>query len=101
MQVAIPTSFIHISGMSRDPSIAKPKAVPSEGVDLVDIEVAINFDLIERRKSVRPIPVAEAVERDDEESWSTWMELTAQQDLEVKSKSAIAKLRQLLRQKNA
>jgi hypothetical protein len=63
----------------------------------IDFEVEINPDLIERRKSLRPIPVPEAIERNDEESWSTWSELTAQQVREAASKSAVAKLRQLLR----
>lgn len=85
--------------MSLEPTFAKRKAVHAVAVEFVDIDVAINPDLVERRKSVRPIPVAEAVERDDEESWSTWMELTAQQDQDVKSKTAVAKLRQLMRLK--
>lgn len=83
--------------MPTDPPKPNPRTHSAAPVEPVDFEVEINPDLIERRKSVRAIPVPEAIERNDEESWSTWSELTARQDREAASKSAVAKLRQLLR----
>jgi hypothetical protein len=72
-----------------------PPAPPT--VEVVDIELVLNLDLIERRKFVRPIPAAEAIEHNDEETWSTWSELAALHDQQAESNSAMEKLRQLLR----
>jgi hypothetical protein len=47
-------------------------------VSQAEIDWLLNPELIERRAKLRPIPCPEAVELDDEESWSTWNELAAQ-----------------------
>ena len=65
--------------------------VPSGSVDL-----AIDPDLIERRRFVRPIPAPEAIERNDDESWSNWNELCAQQDKEAEHAAVVVKLRQMI-----
>jgi hypothetical protein len=56
-------------------SRVKRRTVTTAAEERADIELQINLDLVERRKSVRPIPAPEAIECDDEESWSTWNEL--------------------------
>ncbi|WP_342618376.1 hypothetical protein [Rhodoferax sp. GW822-FHT02A01] len=43
-----------------------------------EIEMLLNPELIERRRHLRRIPCPEAIELDDEASWSTWNELAAQ-----------------------
>jgi hypothetical protein len=72
---------------------------PPAPVLAVDLELVVNLDLIERRKSVRPIPAPEAIEHNDEETWSTWSELAALHDQQAASNSAITRLRQLLSRK--
>ncbi len=100
--------------MTRDASSDPPPAGSTLLQETADIALEINFDLIERRRSVRPIPCPEAVERDDEESWSTWNELMAQpvarparqpsrqpakQPADQSASAAMATLRHLLRRK--
>jgi hypothetical protein len=80
-------------------SKGKQKVAAPAPAELLDPNVAIDSELIERRRRVRTIPVPEAVERNDEESWSTWSELSAEQDKAAESALAVAKLRQMLRSK--
>lgn len=86
-----------LPAMSRDFSRPKAKQAPPAPVECVAIETLVNLDLIERRKSVRPIPAPEAIEHNDEATWSTWSELAALHDQKAASASAMEKLRQLLR----
>lgn len=86
--------------MVNNPKSDKHKTGPPGPVEVVDIELVINLDLIERRKSVRPIPAPEAIESNDEETWSTWSELAALHDQQAARLSAVAKLRQLLPRKS-
>jgi hypothetical protein len=58
-----------------------------------------NPDLLERRKSIRPIPCPEATEHNDAESWSTWNALMAEHTEQHASDAAIAKVHSLLRRK--
>ncbi|WP_158558888.1 hypothetical protein [Rhodoferax lacus] len=44
-------------------------------LERAEIDMLLDADLIERRNFVRLIPCPEAIERDDDESWSTWNEL--------------------------
>jgi hypothetical protein len=68
-------------------------------VERADLELNINTDLVERRRFGRAIPTPEAIEHDDEETWSTWNELATQQEQEAVSATAVAKLRLLLHRK--
>jgi len=43
-----------------------------------EVEMLLNPELIERRRFLRRIPCPEAVELDDEATWSTWNELSSQ-----------------------
>ena len=74
----------------------KPKAKRKPAAETADIELDINFELIERRRTVRSIPCPEAIECNDEESWSTWNELMSR-PVELDAKAAMTKIRQLLR----
>ena len=84
--------------MATDPSGDSPKITGAPSLDSADLDLDINFDLIERRRTVRLIPCPEAIERNDEESWSTWNELMAQ-PLKQDAKAAMTTLRRLLRRK--
>lgn len=84
--------------MTDDAAEGNPKARAATQRVTADIELEINFDLIERRRSIRPIPCPEAIEQNDEESWSTWSELMAL-PVEQTASEALATLRELLRRK--
>lgn len=47
----------------------------------VDIELDVDIEMVERRSSIRTIPCPEAVERDDEASWSDWVTLSGMSPL--------------------
>lgn len=85
--------------MATDPSGDSPKTTGVPSLESADLELDINFDLIERRRSVRLIPCPEAIECNDEESWSTWTELMAQPPKQD-AKTAMTTLRRLLRRKS-
>lgn len=85
--------------MATDTPGDSPKIQGLPSLESTDLDLDINFDLIERRRTVRLIPCPEAIERNDEESWSTWtqlMEQPAKQD----AKAAMTTLRRLLRRKS-
>jgi hypothetical protein len=84
--------------MANDTTSGKAKKKSDFSLGAVDIELEINFELIERRRSVRAIPCPEAVERNDEESWSTWHDLMAEPPKQD-AKAAMAKLKRLLRRR--
>jgi hypothetical protein len=84
--------------MTYEAADGNPKARAAVQRVTADLELEINFDLIERRRSIRPIPCPEAVEHNDEESWSTWSELMAL-PVEQTASEALATLRELLRRK--
>ena len=41
-----------------------------------DIDLEIDLELFERRRYIRRIPCPDAVERDDEQAWTDWDQLT-------------------------
>jgi hypothetical protein len=53
----------------------------SSRLEKVDIELEVNVELIERRQYVRTIPCPDALERNDEESWSDWVTLSGMSPL--------------------
>jgi hypothetical protein len=52
--------------------------MPAPLLQAAELDMLLNVDLIERRRSIRSIPCPEAIELDDEASWSTWNELMGQ-----------------------
>ena len=41
-----------------------------------DIDLEIDLEMFERRNSIRRIPCPDAIERNDEEVWTDWDQLT-------------------------
>jgi hypothetical protein len=60
--------------MNYEPSQSSTDAKPPTPQP-AKLEVLMNTDLLERRRTIRPIPCPEAIELNDEESWSAWNEL--------------------------
>jgi hypothetical protein len=96
----MPGMFHTILGMSAESTDVKPEASNGPLLTASDIEAQLAAELIERRRSVRTIPCPEAIERDDEESWSTWNELMAQPMEQSKVAKAMAAVVNLLRRKD-
>jgi len=42
-----------------------------------DIDLEIDLEMFERRRYIRRIPCPDAVERNDEEAWTDWDQLSA------------------------
>lgn len=92
------TTFYMREIMATDPPVDRPKTQGVPSLESADLELDINFELIERRRTVRLIPCPEATEHNDEESWSTWNELMAK-PVQQDAKEAMTTLRRLLRRK--
>jgi len=61
--------------------MARPKTFKPLQHATVDIEIEVNPELIERRRFIRTIPCPEAVEHNDEETWSDWVTLSGMSPL--------------------
>jgi hypothetical protein len=75
--------------MTHNPTRSSYEAANAPLLQAAEVEMHVDIDLIERRRTIRPLPCPEAVELNDEASWSTWNELMGQQI--ERSAAALAK----------
>jgi hypothetical protein len=54
-------------------------AIAADGSQQVrsDIDLEIDLEMFERRRYIRRIPCPDAVERNDEEAWTDWDQLSS------------------------
>lgn len=64
--------------MAKQSMFNDTKDVAAPLLSQAEIEMLLNPELIERRRFLRRIPCPDAVELDDEATWSAWNELSAQ-----------------------
>ena len=95
-QLDISRATPSIIAMENGPSLTNSRANNGPLLQPAEIEMLLNTDLIERRRSVRTIPCPDAIECDDEESWSAWNELMAQPAEQSKVAKAMAAVVHLL-----